>query len=93
VQTPTGRIPCFEDLRRLFEAVLGKSYTPEDYVRQFTTRVAANLSKLDRVERFCRDNLVDAPEQLFAVLGAQRERLLDASRRFGDMIAPECFIS
>jgi phosphoenolpyruvate carboxykinase (GTP) len=32
---PTGLIPCFEDLARLFKEVLGKDYTREHYETQF----------------------------------------------------------
>ncbi|MCE5328073.1 MAG: phosphoenolpyruvate carboxykinase (GTP) [Planctomycetaceae bacterium] len=87
--SPTGHIPCFEDLHRLFKDVLAKDYSPEDYARQFTIRVCENLAKLDRVEKFHRD-IEDAPAEVFTVLAAQRRRLLDAQRRFGDMISPEC---
>jgi phosphoenolpyruvate carboxykinase (GTP) len=89
VQTPTGYIPRFEDLQVLFREVLGKDYSREDYVKQFTIRVQENLAKLDRVEKFHREHVTDAPTELFEVLGAQRARLLDAAGRFGDMIAPE----
>jgi phosphoenolpyruvate carboxykinase (GTP) len=89
LRAPTGFIPCYEDLQRLFKDVLGKDYSREDYVRQFTIRVPENLAKLDRVEKFHRE-IGDAPAEVFAVLGAQRQRLLDAQRQFGDMISPEC---
>lgn len=91
VPTPTGLIPRFEDLRILFEEVLGKEYTREDYSRQFTIRVRENLAKLDRVEKFHRENVADPPEEVFRVLAEQRERLLEAQRRFGDRVPPERF--
>ncbi|MBN1917756.1 MAG: phosphoenolpyruvate carboxykinase (GTP) [Verrucomicrobia bacterium] len=91
VHTPTGSIPCFEDLRRLFREVLNQEYTPEDYERQFTIRVEENLAKLDRVEKFHREHVADAPPELLRILAEQRERLLDASARFGNMISPQRF--
>jgi phosphoenolpyruvate carboxykinase (GTP) len=91
IATPTGCIPMFEDLQRLFKETLKKDYTPADYRKQFTLRVKANLDKLDRVETFHRAN--DAPKAVFTVLDAQRQRLLDAQRKFGDYIAPECFLA
>lgn len=91
LRAPTGFIPCYEDLHRLFKDVLGKDYLREDYVKQFTIRVPENLAKLDRVEKFHRE-IGDAPAEVFAVLGAQRQRLLDAQRQFGDMISPECLV-
>jgi phosphoenolpyruvate carboxykinase (GTP) len=88
-RAPTGYIPCFEDLQRLFRETLGKDYSPGDYVKQFTIRVQENIEKLDRVERFHREHVPDAPDALFRVLGEQRERLIDARRRFGDRVSPE----
>lgn len=89
IQTPTGYIPCFEDLQRLFKDVLKKDYRREDYIKQFTIRVQENLAKLDRVEKFHREHVADAPSRLFEVLDAQRTRLLEAAGRFGDMISPD----
>jgi phosphoenolpyruvate carboxykinase (GTP) len=89
LRAPTGFIPCYEDLQRLFNDVLAKDYSPEDYARQFTIRVCENLAKLDRVEKFHRE-IGDAPAEIFTVLAAQRQRLLDARRHLGDMISPQC---
>ena len=89
VPTPTGLIPRFEDLESLFWEVLHQDYTREDYVRQFTIRIRENLAKLDRVEKFHREIVPDAPPELFRVLEAQRQRLLDAQGRFGDYVSPE----
>ncbi len=91
IRTPTGFIPCFEDLQRLFKEVLNKEYTQEDYVEQFTIRVKENLAKIDRVEKFHRETVANAPEELFRILAEQRERLLAAQKDFGDYIAPESF--
>ena len=88
VQTPTGLVPCFEDLQQLFRQVLGKDYCQDDYVRQFSVRVGENIAKIARVEQFYRENVTDAPNELFGVLTEQRNRLLDAQRRFGNYVSP-----
>jgi phosphoenolpyruvate carboxykinase (GTP) len=88
---PTGWLPKFADLKPLFMQVLKKDYTPEDYRRQFTIRVPENLAKLDRVERFHRAEVTDAPPVLFEILAAQRRRLQQAQKQFGDYIPPEKF--
>ena len=92
VRTPTGFIPHFEDLRRLFREILQKEYSQQDYVSQFSIRVRENLGKLDRVEKFHRETVADAPPEVFRVLGEQRQRLLDAQERFGDQVSPEQLI-
>ncbi|MBW1698058.1 MAG: phosphoenolpyruvate carboxykinase (GTP) [Deltaproteobacteria bacterium] len=89
IRAPTGWIPRYEDLKPLFKQVLDKEYSHEDYVKQFTIRVPENLAKLDRVEAFHRENVSDAPPELFEILAAQRERLLRVQQRCGDYVAPE----
>jgi phosphoenolpyruvate carboxykinase (GTP) len=88
LRAPTGWIPKYEDLLRLFREVLKKDYTKDDYVRQFTVRVPENLAKIERVEKFHRVQVEEAPAELFQVLAGQRERLLAAQKRFGDYISP-----
>ncbi|HKZ87736.1 MAG TPA: phosphoenolpyruvate carboxykinase domain-containing protein, partial [Candidatus Bathyarchaeia archaeon] len=91
VESPTGYLPKYEDLRRLFSQVLNKDYTKENYVKQFTIRVAENLAKIERVQRFYQENVSDTPLEMFGILYLQRERLLKARERFGDYISPENF--
>ncbi|MGD9014741.1 MAG: phosphoenolpyruvate carboxykinase (GTP) [Candidatus Omnitrophota bacterium] len=89
IECPTGWIPKYEDLKLLFSQVINKDYLRADYIQQFTVRVPENLAKLNRVERYYRDNIADAPGEFFAVLSQQKERLLKAQARFGDYISPE----
>jgi phosphoenolpyruvate carboxykinase (GTP) len=89
MEGPTGYLPCFEDLQRIFQELLGKDYTPDDYANQFTIRVKENLAKIERVEEFHRNNLENAPAALFRILAEQRKRLEDAGQQFGDFIAPD----
>jgi phosphoenolpyruvate carboxykinase (GTP) len=89
VKSPTGYLPKYEDLRKLFSQVLEKDYTKKDYVKQFTIRVPENLAKIERVQRFYQENVTDTPLELFGILYLQRERLLEARANFGDYISPE----
>ena len=50
-----------------------------------------NLAKLDRIEKFYRNEVTDTPQIVFQVLDLQRERLLAAQARFGDVISPYQF--
>lgn len=92
VETPTGCIPLFEDLQRLFKEMREKEYTRADYVNQFTIRVQENLEKIDRVETFHHENVEHSPEAVFRVLDAQRQRLLAAQKIHGSYISPETFL-
>ena len=91
IRAPTGFLPKYEDLRKLFDRVLSKQYSKEDYIKQFTTRVPENLAKIERVQRFYQENVSDTPAELFEILDQQRQRLADAKERFGDYISPKSF--
>jgi len=91
IKSPTGWLPKYEDLRKLFSQVLNRNYEKEDYVRQFTIRVPENLAKIERVQRFYQENVTDTPLELFGILYLQRGRLLEARDSFGDYISPESF--
>lgn len=91
IRAPTGFLPKYEDLKKLFKRVLGKDYSKEDYVKQFTIRVPENLAKIERVQRFYQENVSDTPAELFEILDQQRQRLVEAKERFGDYISPESF--
>jgi len=92
IQTPTGYIPKYEDLRRLFKEVRGKDYSREDYVKQFSIRVQENMAKIKRVRKFYKKNVTYTPEAVFWVLNQQYERLLNAKEKHGNYISPEKFI-
>jgi phosphoenolpyruvate carboxykinase (GTP) len=91
LKTPTGYIPKYDDLKKLFKSVLGKNYAKEDYIKQFTIRVPENLAKIERVQRFYQENVTDTPLEMFGILYLQRQRLLEAKEMCGDYISPENF--
>ena len=91
IKTPTGYIPKYEDLKRLFKEVLNKDYQKEDYNKQFTIRIPENLAKIERVQRFYQENVTDTPLELFGILFQQRQRLIEAKEKYGEYISPECF--
>lgn len=88
IKTPTGLIPMYEDLKRLFKAVLNKEYSEEDYSRQFTFRVTENLARIERVTEFYKTKVSDTPQMVFTVLEEQKQRLVEARESYGDYIAP-----
>jgi len=88
IDAPTGRIPKYEDLKKLFKEVINKDFSEEDYKEQFKIRVKENIAKIDRIEEIYKTQVMDAPKIVFDVLEEQRERLLSAQARFGDYILP-----
>ncbi|KPK65764.1 MAG: phosphoenolpyruvate carboxykinase [Planctomycetes bacterium SM23_32] len=88
IETPTGLIPLYRDMRHIFQEHLGKEYEADDYVEQFQLRIPEQLAKVRRIEKVYREQVPDAPEVLYEVLQAQRERLEAARARHGDYVSP-----
>ena len=88
LKTPTGLIPKYEDLKKLFREVLDKEYPEKDYIEQFTVRVAENLARIERVEAFYKTKVPDTSQIVFEVLKEQKQRLTLAREKYGDYISP-----
>lgn len=91
LKMPTGLIPKYEDLARLFKQVLNKDYAYEDYEEQFTIRIPENLRKIERVIEFWRTKVLDTPIELLNILDEQAKRLIECRKRFGDYVPPDRF--
>jgi len=91
INTPIGYIPEYEDLRRLVKEVLGKEYSREDYVKQFTVRIPENLAKLDRMTGIYTERVPDTPDIVFRHIEKKKARLIEAREKFGEYISPEAF--
>lgn len=91
IRIPTGLIPKYADLKRLFKEELGKEYGEEHYAKQFTVRIPENLEKTGRMLKVYRDSVAGAPRAVFEELEAQKKRLEAAQSRHGDYVAPEKF--
>ena len=92
IKTPTGLIPKYEDLKRLFKEVLDKDYAEKDYNEQFTVRVTENLAKIERVKTFYKTEVPDTPEIVFTILEEERQRIKSAREKYGDYISPKTFL-
>ncbi len=88
IETPTGLIPKYDDLQKLFKEHLDTQYTEADYVRQFTIRIPENLAKLDRVEKIYKEKVSDTPQIVFDTFAEVRKRLKAAGDKHGDYISP-----
>lgn len=91
IKTPTGFIPIYQDLKRLFKKTLGRVLPRENYIKQFTVRVPENLAKIDRLMEIYRVGVPDTPQIVFKVFEEQRERLKKAEAEYGDYIPPDKF--
>ncbi|MEA3328615.1 MAG: phosphoenolpyruvate carboxykinase (GTP) [Candidatus Omnitrophota bacterium] len=91
IKTPTGYIPKYEDLKKLFKETFNKDYSQEDYIAQFTLRVPENLVKIDRIIKIYKTKVPDTPDILFKILKEQKKRLEDIKLKKGDYITPNTF--
>lgn len=91
IKTPTGLIPKYEDLKRLFKQVLDRGYSKEDYLKQFMLRVPEHLVKIDRIAGIYRTKVPRTPRVIFQVLEEQKQRLIEARKKYGDQITPDKF--
>ena len=91
IKTPTGYIPKYKDLKRLFREVLDKDYDEKDYVPQFTLRIPENLAKIERIVKIHQTKVPDTPKVLFETLKQQKQRLEAARAKYGDYVAPDLF--
>jgi phosphoenolpyruvate carboxykinase (GTP) len=92
IATPTGFIPQFRDLVKLFKQVLAKDYSEKEYVEQFTLRIPEILKKISRIEKIYRTGIIDSPHIFFDILHEQRQRLLEAREKYGEYISPFKFL-
>ncbi|MBD3408140.1 MAG: phosphoenolpyruvate carboxykinase (GTP) [Candidatus Lokiarchaeota archaeon] len=92
IKTPTGYLPFYEDLKKLFHRHLDKGFPKEEYDNLFSIRVPQLLAKNERILKVYEETIPDAPDILFKVLEAQHERLEEAQEKHGDRILPESFI-
>ena len=90
IRTPTGFIPLYQDLRRLFRETLDKNYPESCYNKQFTARMPEALAKTARVMKILK-SMTGVPELVFSVLEAQQQRLVATQKRLGDYILPAQF--
>jgi len=88
ISTPTGLIPKYEDLAKLFKENLNAEYTRANYVQQFTIRIPENLTKLDRIEGVYKEKVPDTPRIVFDTFAEIRKRLKAAKEKHGDYISP-----
>ena len=88
VKTPTGLIPKYEDLKKLFKEHLDADYTDDDYARQFTIRTPQLLAKFDRLDKIYREKVADTPQIVFDTFAEVRSRLKAAQAEHGQYIRP-----
>ena len=88
ITTPTGNIPKYKDLAKLFKEVLGKEYTSDQYEEQFKIRIPELLAKIDRMVKIYSTKVTDTPKEMMKALSYQKKRLEELQAEHGDYVSP-----
>jgi phosphoenolpyruvate carboxykinase (GTP) len=88
LDTPTGRVPLYEDLQKLFRELFDEAYTREEYAYQFSFRCDAWLAKLNRAVAYFRRAVPDCPEICFRTWQEAIDKIRAARASCGDVIPP-----
>jgi len=88
IQAPTGMLPEYEDLRKLFKQVLSRDYTLPEYIEQFTIRVPENIGQAWPDREDLPQRCQRYPAVVLEVLAAQRARLIELQKAKGDYVSP-----
>ena len=91
IKMPTGYMPKYEDLKKLFKQVLGKEYKKEQYEEQFTLRIPERLAKKERILKIYHTKVFDTPHSFIKIMEEQRKRLEECRKKYGDYISPFVF--
>ena len=88
IKTPIGHIPKYKDLKQLFQDVLNRIYTKEQYAYQFSIRINKLLEKYDRIEQFYKTE-PEIPDIFWSTLENARAGLYQMKGKFGkEIISP-----
>jgi phosphoenolpyruvate carboxykinase (GTP) len=88
IETPIGLIPRYEDLRRIFEDVVGKAYPKELYTKQFSFYIDNIMARIQLQEdAYRKDSRM--PPRLFEVYEEQKRGLEVLKRTHGPVVPPD----
>ncbi|QKQ99124.1 phosphoenolpyruvate carboxykinase (GTP) [Metallosphaera tengchongensis] len=86
LETPIGKIPLYEDLRRLFGEALGKEYSEKDYEAQFSLRLRGYKEKYERILDIY--SKIDTPKDILHIIERQIQRIEEYRKSMGDVVSP-----
>ncbi|MDD3366110.1 MAG: phosphoenolpyruvate carboxykinase (GTP) [Sphaerochaetaceae bacterium] len=89
--TPTGKIPKYDDLKVLFKEHLNEDFSKEDYNYLFTFRCTKWIEKLERTKVYYKKMDPNAPQEIFDYWDAAIAKISKAKDQFGDLILPGAF--
>ncbi len=88
IETPTGYIPVYEDLRNLFEKYLNKEFKEDLYEKLFSIRISKLLKKYERAWNIYATKVPDTPKKFYYIVIEQKRKLEEAESLFGAVVSP-----
>lgn len=89
--TPTGKIPLYDDLKVLFKKHLGEDFPEETYTYLFTFRCTKWIEKLERTKAFYAKMDANTPKEIFEYWDNAIAKITAAKEKYGDQIKPGDF--
>ncbi len=87
IETPIGFIPRYPDLKRLFQDIIGKDYSEDLYVRQFSLYITNIVARIDmQLDAYAGE--MNVPSRFFDILRRQRQELTALEKAFGQVAPP-----
>ncbi len=88
LDTPTGKIPLYKDVKDLFKKFLDEDYTEDEYTYQFTFRCDNWIAKLERSKEFFKKMDAGTPSYIYKKWDETIAKIKDAKAKYGDLIKP-----
>ncbi|MGB1697781.1 MAG: phosphoenolpyruvate carboxykinase (GTP) [Thermoplasmatota archaeon] len=88
IKSPIGYLPQFEDLKRMFNQIIGKEYALDLYQRQFSLYIDNIVARIELQEE-AYGKETNCPERIFEIYAEQKKGLLALKERFGPLVTPE----
>jgi len=89
--TPTGKIPKYEDLVVMFKKYLNEDFSKDMYTKLFTFRCTKWINKLERAKAYYKKMDPGTPDEIFEYWDAAIKRIGAAKDKYGDLILPGNF--
>ena len=87
LKAPIGFLPKYDDLKGLFEKVIGKDYPEDLYVKQFSLYIDNIVARIDmQIGAYSREE--NLPDRLFEILKQQRKELMALKAAYGSVVTP-----
>ncbi|MBN1356723.1 phosphoenolpyruvate carboxykinase (GTP) [bacterium] len=88
IETPIGFIPKYEDLKTLFADLIGKEYSHELYIRQFSLYIDKIMSRI-QLQREAFGKEKDLPDKIFEVYNQWERELIALNEKYGTVLTPD----